>query len=120
MVTSAYSKIMFLGRLASNLIHKFRFDGIKYDRCIDTSSGALPLSLDLQSEVPKMQLIWQLIDGDRSEIPKGAFINHVVSWAVQSVTIKWLKIAKNAKMWLCVAKMQPTCSQNIAKNVAKM
>ena len=51
------------GRLAANLIHKFRFDGIKYDRCVDTSTGALPLVLDLQSEVPKMALIWQFIEG---------------------------------------------------------
>ena len=51
------------GRLAANLIHKFRFDGIKYDRCVDTSTGALPLVLDLQSEVPKMALTWQFIEG---------------------------------------------------------
>lgn len=57
-------------KLAGNIIHKFRFDGIAYDRCIDTSSGALPLKLDLEAEVPKMQLIWQLIDGDRSEMPE--------------------------------------------------
>ena len=51
------------GRLAANLIHKFRFDGIRYDRCVDTSTGALPLVLDLQSEVPKMALVWQFIEG---------------------------------------------------------
>ena len=56
-------------RLAANLIHRFRFDGIRYDRCVDTSTGALPLVLDLQAEVPKMQLIWQLIDGDREAVP---------------------------------------------------
>ena len=27
------------GKLAANLIHKFRFDGIRYDRCVDTSTG---------------------------------------------------------------------------------
>ena len=57
------------GRLAADLIHKFRFDGIHYDKCIDTSSGAYPLYLDLQNEVPKMQLVWQLIHGDREELP---------------------------------------------------
>ena len=32
-----------MGNLAANLLHNFRFDGIHYDRCIDTSVGALPL-----------------------------------------------------------------------------
>ncbi len=36
------------GRLAANLIHKFRFDGIQYDRCIDTTPGTPPITLDLQ------------------------------------------------------------------------
>jgi hypothetical protein len=57
------------GRLAADLVHKFRFDGIHYDRCIDTSTGAVPLKLDLQAEFPKMQLIWKLVDGDRREVP---------------------------------------------------
>lgn len=47
-----------------------RFDGIVYDKCIDTSSGALPFRLDLQSEFPKMSLIWQLISGDRDNFPE--------------------------------------------------
>lgn len=60
------------GRLAATLVHKFRFDGIHYDRCIDTSTGAVPLKLDLQAEYPKMQLIWQLVDGEREEFPDDA------------------------------------------------
>ncbi len=36
------------GRLAATLVHKFRFDGIVYDRCIDTTAGALPFRIDLQ------------------------------------------------------------------------
>ena len=58
-----------LGRLAADLIHKYRFDGIHYDRCIDTSTGALPIVLDLQSELPKMALVWKLLNGDREELP---------------------------------------------------
>ena len=64
------------GRLAANLIHKFRFDGIRYDRCVDTSTGNLPLVLDLQAEVPKMQLIWQLLDGDREVVPEDILEPH--------------------------------------------
>lgn len=64
------------GRLAANLIHKFRFDGIHYDRCIDTSTGAWPLKLDLQAEIPKMQLIWELVDGDRQEVPEDILEPH--------------------------------------------
>ena len=58
------------GKLAANLIHKFKFDGIKYDRCVDTSTGALPLKLDLESEFPKMQLIWEFIEGNREDVPE--------------------------------------------------
>ena len=32
-----------MGHLAASLLHNFRFDGIEYDRCIDTSSGAFPI-----------------------------------------------------------------------------
>ena len=32
-----------MGNLAANLLHNFRFDGIHYDRCIDTSVGAFPI-----------------------------------------------------------------------------
>ena len=32
-----------MGHLAASLMHNFRFDGIEYDRCIDTSSGAFPI-----------------------------------------------------------------------------
>lgn len=59
------------GKLAATLIHKFRFDGIVYDRCIDTSTGALPFRLDMQVEFPKMALIWQLIAGRREDWPDG-------------------------------------------------
>ena len=37
-----------------------RFDGIHYDRCVDTATGALPLKLDAQVEYPKMEMIWQV------------------------------------------------------------
>ncbi len=57
------------GRLAANLIHAYRFDGIQYDRCIDTSLGASPLYIDHQSEFPKMGLIWALVNGNRKEMP---------------------------------------------------
>ena len=32
-----------MGHLAGSLLHNFRFDGIKYDRCIDTTTGAFPI-----------------------------------------------------------------------------
>ena len=79
------------GRLAATLVHKFRFDGIVYDRCIDTTAGALPFRIDLQvlgeknpqlgnmysfflfqDEFPKMALIWQLISGEREDFPEDA------------------------------------------------
>ena len=53
-------------------IFRFRFDGITYDRCLDTSTGAIPLTLDLQEEFPKMALIWQLIAGERENFPEDA------------------------------------------------
>ena len=59
----------YVGRLAANLIHKFRFDGIRYDRCVDTSTGAIPIVLDLQVELPKMALVWDLLNGNRDELP---------------------------------------------------
>ena len=43
-----------------------------HDRCLDTSTGALPLTLDLQSEFPKMALVWQLIAGNRDNFPEDA------------------------------------------------
>jgi hypothetical protein len=57
------------GKLAATLIHRFRFDGIRYDRCIDTSTGALPFKLDMQTEFPKMALVWELISGEREDFP---------------------------------------------------
>ena len=32
-----------MGHLAGSLLHNFRFDGIVYDRCIDTTTGAFPI-----------------------------------------------------------------------------
>eukprot|EP00095_Tigriopus_kingsejongensis_P009018 maker-scaffold674_size113878-snap-gene-0.17 protein:Tk09018 transcript:maker-scaffold674_size113878-snap-gene-0.17-mRNA-1 annotation:"PREDICTED: uncharacterized protein LOC658236" len=58
------------GRLATTLIHKFRFDGIKYDRCVDTSTGALPYRLDLLNEYPKLALIRQLLSGTADDFPE--------------------------------------------------
>ena len=40
--------------------YSLRFDGIHYDRCVDTATGALPLKLDTQVEYPKMEMIWQV------------------------------------------------------------
>lgn len=57
------------GRLAATIIHRFRFDGIQYDRCIDTSTGALPLKLDLVNSFSKMALVRLLISGNREDFP---------------------------------------------------
>ena len=43
-----------------------------YDRCIDTSNGALPFKIDMQVEFPKMALIWELITGEREDFPEDA------------------------------------------------
>ena len=60
------------GQMAANIIHRYRFDGIHYDRCVDTSTGALPLRLDVKAEYPKMEMIWQLIQGSRIQVPRDA------------------------------------------------
>ena len=60
------------GRLAAAIIHSYRFDGIMYDRCVDTSSGAEPIRIDMQVEYPKMALITQLISGASDKIPEDA------------------------------------------------
>ena len=44
----------------THINYSFRFDGIHYDRCVDTATGALPLKLDAQVEYPKMEMIWQV------------------------------------------------------------
>ena len=43
---------------------------------MDTSTGALPIVLDLQAELPKMALVWQLLDGDREELPEDILEPH--------------------------------------------
>ena len=43
-----------------------------YDRCVDTSSGAEPIRIDMQVEYPKMALITQLISGASDKIPDDA------------------------------------------------
>ena len=60
------------GRLAAAIIHSYRFDGIMYDRCVDTSIGAEPIRIDMQVEYPKMALITQLIAGAGDKIPEDA------------------------------------------------
>ena len=60
------------GRLAAAIIHSYRFDGVMYDRCVDTSSGAEPIRIDMQVEYPKMALITQLISGASDTIPEDA------------------------------------------------
>jgi hypothetical protein len=60
------------GRLAAAVVHKFRFDGIMYDRCVDTSTGAAPIRIDMQVEYPTMALIMQLIAGGNDDIPVDA------------------------------------------------
>ncbi|TRY77882.1 hypothetical protein TCAL_09782 [Tigriopus californicus] len=58
------------GHLAATLIHKYRFDGIQYDRCIDTSfTGAVPYKLDLVNSFSKMALVRLLISGNRDDFP---------------------------------------------------
>ena len=52
------------------MVHRYRLDGIKYDRCVDTSTGALPFRLDLQTEFPKMALTRTLIDGRAEDFPE--------------------------------------------------
>ena len=98
------------GRMAANLIHKYRFDGIHYDRCVDTSTGALPLRLDTQVEYPKMEMIWQLIQGDRNEVPDDALsseekcsLHWMLSYSVnRTMRYEELNYVKNSNPYLPV------------------
>ena len=55
------------GRLANTLIRRFRIDGITYDGCVDTSTGALPYVIDMQDEYAKMALVLELLSGVGTE-----------------------------------------------------
>ncbi len=60
------------GRLAAAVVHRFRFDGLQYDRCVDTTTGAPPIRVDMQVEYPKMALVMQLISAAPQDIPDEA------------------------------------------------
>ena len=54
---SASASAWSAGRMAANIIHRFRFDGIQYDRCADTTTGALPLKLDVKVSISQLTSI---------------------------------------------------------------
>ena len=62
-------------RMASTLLRRFRFDGIHYDGCVDTSTGALPFIIDMQDEHAKMCLVRELLSesgSDPDDFPEDA------------------------------------------------
>ena len=53
--------------MAANIIHRFRFDGIQYDRCADTTTGALPLKLDVEVSISQLTFISERLLRQSSE-----------------------------------------------------